>query len=167
MYCPKCGTLLSDDQKFCRACGLGLQEIAATVRRETQLATPRQPGPVDAPSPETKPDLQRRAIITVLTSLVVGCLLPIAAGLSDSYPWIKPFIPVIAGIAGIILFAGAMMIIYATSGESIESKSGSNGVAELPPADTTNQLEAPPNQFAAAPAVTEGTTELFESKNQT
>jgi hypothetical protein len=165
MYCPKCGTLLSDDQKFCRACGLGLQEIAETLRRETLLTGGDRQSPVEIPEQE-KPELERRGILVVITSLLVGCLLPIAAGLNNFYPWIGPLIPVIAGVAGIILFTGAMLVVYATSQKSVRPKSGSNPVVELAPADTTNQLEAPASQFAATPAVTEGTTELFESKNQ-
>lgn len=31
MYCPNCGTQTSTDQKFCRACGLGLEKIALSL----------------------------------------------------------------------------------------------------------------------------------------
>jgi hypothetical protein len=166
MYCPKCGTLLPDDQKFCRACGLGLQEIAATVRRETSLAESRPPVPVEILPSETKPDLLRRGIIVLLSSLLVGCLLPITAGLTSFYPWADALAPVIAGVAGLVLFTGVIMIVYASGQKSITSKSESNPVGELPQADTTNRLQAPADQLTASPSVTERTTEIFESKNR-
>ena len=31
MYCPNCGTTISSDQSFCRACGLGLEKIAQSL----------------------------------------------------------------------------------------------------------------------------------------
>jgi hypothetical protein len=31
MYCPNCGNQTSTDQKFCRACGLGLEKIALSL----------------------------------------------------------------------------------------------------------------------------------------
>jgi hypothetical protein len=166
MYCPKCGTLLPDDQKFCRACGLGLQEIAATVRRETSLTESRQPGPVEIPAQETTPDLMRRGIIVLLSSFLVGCLLPISAGLTSFYPWVDALAPVIAGVAGLVLFTGVIMIVYASTQKSAPSKSESTPIGDLPQADTTNRLEAPADQLTVAPSVTERTTEIFESKNR-
>ena len=31
MYCPNCGNVTSSEQKFCRACGLGLEKIALSL----------------------------------------------------------------------------------------------------------------------------------------
>jgi uncharacterized membrane protein (DUF485 family) len=31
MYCPNCGNVTSVEQKFCRACGLGLEQIALSL----------------------------------------------------------------------------------------------------------------------------------------
>ena len=39
MYCPNCGTVTSVEQKFCRACGLGLEKIALSLGE--QLPTRR------------------------------------------------------------------------------------------------------------------------------
>ena len=160
MFCPKCGTLQSDDQKFCRACGLGLQEVSASVKRSIALASSNQPASSDKPV-ETRGDLQRRGILITLVSLLVGCLIPIAAGLSNFYPWTALLIPVIAGVAGLILFTGAMIIVYAASSPSLPRKRAVSELPDLPGADTTPQLEPPPGA-ERAPTVTEGTTEFFE-----
>jgi uncharacterized membrane protein YvbJ len=39
MFCPNCGTNISFDQKFCRACGLGLEKVAQSLAEQlpTQL----------------------------------------------------------------------------------------------------------------------------------
>ena len=34
MYCPNCGSKTSTDQKFCRACGLGLEKIASSLSEQ-------------------------------------------------------------------------------------------------------------------------------------
>jgi predicted nucleic acid-binding Zn ribbon protein len=42
MYCPKCGTAVAEDQKFCRSCGLNLIMVAQIVAGHPPTAEPDQ-----------------------------------------------------------------------------------------------------------------------------
>jgi hypothetical protein len=67
MHCPSCGTRAAENQKFCRACGFGLEKLTQVFQE--QLA---------AEGAELPPELQRmerfvgRGISILLTSLLLA-----------------------------------------------------------------------------------------------
>jgi hypothetical protein len=58
---------------------------------------------------------QRRGwgTLLVMCSLLVGCLIPIAAGLFNNSELLGPSIAVLAGLAGLLLISGSMLLMAA------------------------------------------------------
>jgi hypothetical protein len=42
MHCPNCGTVSSDDQKFCRVCGIGLEEFSRVLVEKRPVLHPQR-----------------------------------------------------------------------------------------------------------------------------
>jgi hypothetical protein len=165
MYCPNCAAPLSDDQKFCRTCGSDLRKVSQVLGEMiagSHLAD--EPGESESMTDERSLSRQaifeRRGTITILVALLVGCLIPIIVGINMYYPGLTPLILILAGLAGIILFSGVILVIY---GERLSKEPLDRDFArpaKLPQAAQTNQLPTgghPEN----VPSVTEGTTDLL------
>ncbi|HKX31062.1 MAG TPA: zinc ribbon domain-containing protein [Blastocatellia bacterium] len=147
MYCPKCAAPLSDGQKFCRSCGFDLQIISSLLNYES--GTDR----LDAlefmdleRSQIRKSKLRVHGTIVLMSALMVGCLIPICIGLLSNWTGLNKLVLILAGIAGILLFGGIMILIYADTlpGASANTESAQRTPPwEAPP---TNQLPpgAPP-----------------------
>ncbi len=162
MYCPRCATPLSDDQKFCRACGLSLQLVSNLLTGEHLADEPDESEPkTDERFQNRKVILERRGIITIVVALLVGCLIPIIVGINMYYPGLTPLILMLAGLAGILLFSGAILLIYADGLSKEPPSPDSSRSAKLPHAKQTNKLP-PEDQSAYIPSVTEDTTDLLE-----
>src|SRR5262245_57505300 len=73
MFCPNCGAKTSVEQKFCRACGLGLEKIALSL-------TEQLPTRVDETLPSGQSEKERLerwgvAALSVFGTGIVGLLL--------------------------------------------------------------------------------------------
>ena len=153
MFCPNCGTTISTEQSYCRACGLGLEKIAQSLaeQRPTQLQESIQ---------QRKERLERWGVAAL--GVFGGGLL-----LIPLYQIIKMMLEgrVLAGIGylGLILVlcCGIIsVILFAKANELVGSKTKQPmPPPESFPAVTANLLQ--PESLGSMPSVTESTTELL------
>lgn len=160
MYCPNCATTLSDDQKFCRTCGLDLQVISQILDSDSQaLQVESSVAEVSKTARKRKAKWHRTGLFTVLLSLLVGCLIPISLGLLPNYEGLNQLILVLAGICGLLLFLGSILIIYS---ETL-SETHDEASQWMRPRQKARTKKLPPtDRSESIPSVTESTTDLLE-----
>ena len=137
MYCPKCTAPQSEGSKFCRDCGLDLEIISQA------LEMPNLKGILDN-SKKRKKRLQTIGSLVILLSFVVGAVIPIVMGLG--YANLDSLIMILAGIAGIMLFGGISLTVF----------------AEMEPKDVVLSQKASSNVLREAHKASLGSAEFFE-----
>jgi hypothetical protein len=155
MYCPNCGTIISSDQSFCRACGLGLEKIA-------QSLVEQRPNEFEESLQQRKERIERWGV-AALSVFGLGVL---------SIPLYKIVMMMLEGrvLAGlgflalmVVLGCGLLAaILFAKANEVGEAKlKGRVGSsATLSKTNTTAKL-LPSDQLDPVPSVTDRTTELL------
>jgi hypothetical protein len=112
MYCPHCAIWLDDDLSRCTTCDRDLRPVvAALAAGESTNAT----GAARGAAQHERWRHQRHSfgLLLVLCSLLVGCLIPISLGLLSGVAWLGAFITLLAGLAGLLLLLGAMLLLAA------------------------------------------------------
>ena len=163
MYCPNCSTQASSDQKFCRLCGMDLQAVSKLIVGQSGLKKMAGTGDeVDEQTQMKRDRLMRLGFITMMSSLVVGCLILIFAGLDKYFRGIADLIPFVIGIAGMLLFAGVLTMTYSTW--LPKDSRGRKTSTSKPDTQAEPPLSQPPRSLPETlSGVTEHTTELFEN----
>jgi hypothetical protein len=163
MYCPNCAIPLSEEQKFCRSCGIDVQIISQFLPGESQAVWSPEPEALTDEGPKSrKATMQRRGIITILSSLLIGCLIPIAIGLLSGYSWLNQLILVLSGLAGLVLFTGCIVLIFADGLSKSEGDGEFSSPGGLRSSQQTKKLP-PGGHPDPVPHITEQTTDLLEA----
>jgi len=153
MYCPNCGKTNSQEQKFCRSCGLRLEQVVQSLVE--QLTAPD----ADKSLVERQHSLDRwiKIVAASTISLFVGAVL---VGIIYSIIIVKG--EVLAGsiflavIIGLVLFA--LLVLYRESLAQKPSKQ-KGSLPDAPASDTGKVLEE--SRYEPIPSIVERTTELL------
>ena len=155
MYCPNCGKENSVEQKFCRSCGLSLEQAVQSLAEQL-------------PALELDKNLrERQARVDRLITIVAGSAISIVVG---GVLWgiiyeiiivkgeVIPGLFFLAFVAGIILFA--VLSLYR---ESLRKAAGKRRLAQPTPQGETAKLQSE-TQPKPVTSVTERTTELLTTE---
>lgn len=161
MYCPNCGTIISSDQSFCRACGLGLEKIA-------QSLVEQRPNEFEESLQQRKERIERWGVAALSVFGLGVASIPlykivmmmlegrVLAGLG----FLSLFVVLGCGLLAVILFAKANEV---GAAKIKGNRSGSS--ATLPKTNTTAKL-LPSDKLNSVPSVTERTTEFLVAENK-
>ena len=163
MYCPNCGKQTATDQKFCRACGLGLEKIAQSLGEQL-------PARVDQSLVARQERLEKFGVgaLSVFGLGLLGFLLYLIGqklvvsqgSLLAILAMVGLVIMLGCGLLSVILFARAKELKEEASKRQLQPNA--NEVA-----GSTKEL-LPEGRFEPVPSVTDRTTELlFAEKRDT
>jgi uncharacterized membrane protein YuzA (DUF378 family) len=155
MYCPNCGTKTSEDQNFCRACGLGLEKIALSLSEQ-------MPTRIDESLQARKERLEKLGLaalgvfglgIVGFLAYAIGYKLVTNQGILGAMATIGLFIMIVCGLASVIFFAKAKEV-----GEEATKRPRQQNVPTG--SESTKELLSE-GHLEPVPTVTDRTTELL------
>ncbi len=154
MFCPNCGSKNSTQQKFCRSCGLSLEEIAQSLVKQI-------PAKVDQSLDKRKEKLERLGVVALSGFGVVG------GGVLFYLIIFKMMLAegkILAGLALLtIIVCGLLAVFFFNYANSLKETAVRN---RLQQPDELPQDETPANLLSGSypepiPSITERTTELL------
>ena len=160
MYCPNCGQKTSTDQKFCRACGLGLEKIVQSLGEQV-------PARLDEPLLARKERLEKLGV-AALSVFGLGVLVILLYAASQKLITTGNLISLLP-LLGLVIMCGAglgSVILFALARELGEQA----GKRQLPSSTTEKSSSTrellPEGRLEPVPTVTERTTELLFVEKQ-
>ena len=160
MYCPNCGNKTSTEQKFCRACGLGLEKIALSLGEQL-------PARLDDSLLARKERLEKWGV-AALSVFGLGVLAILVYAVSQKLITTGNLITFLPLIGLLIMFGCGIgsVILFALAKEAGDQA----GKRQLP--SSTNEKSSstrellPEGRLEPVPTVTERTTELLFVEKQ-
>lgn len=162
MFCPNCGANNTTEQKFCRSCGLNLEQTAASLL-------------LQIPSAQSANLMRREKLIEKFGKFALGGLgiIGVIAVIAGIYVLIARIIATGTDIFTTILLIGFIVfallsLIFVFFNESLKEKKAnfnSELKKNLIEKDTGKLLED--RTFAPISSVTENSTDLLKSRNRT
>ena len=154
MYCPNCGTTISFEQSYCRACGLGLEKIAESLAEQ-------RPTEFQESVKQRKERMERWGVAALSIfggGLLIIPLYHIVKMMIEGRVWAA-----VGYLALLLLLCCGLLsaILFAMAKEVGEGKTKPATVSsDAIPASTAKLL--PPESVSSMPSVTESTTELLQ-----
>lgn len=162
MFCPNCGAKTGIEQKFCRACGLGLDKIALSLTEQVPV------GPYENAMSE-KERLERwgvaalsvfgAGILGLLLYYIVYQMMYLQGKVLNGLALLGMMIMFGSGIVAVILFAKAKEVEEAAGKRRLQPKEPS--VVATP----TREL-LPEGHLEPVPSVTDRTTDLLYAEKK-
>jgi len=156
MHCPRCGTVATPNQQFCRACGLSLEKVADLLGEELEIQSP----PVASNRAALRDRQQKFENLAGIAGLATfGVILLLFVVLVFSQMILKGGLLIIPGTLLILLAFGAgAMGFFQVYSKSLKAKLEERSLQrETEPLS----IETPDRMPLAPGSVSEGTTELL------
>ena len=154
MHCPGCGTLSSNDQKYCRSCGMELEPVAALI------AARNAGGPAPSEPPKFDWQINFRAVRLLragFSFLSLGIALAVIGGALFHQESLTD-LGMAMSVWGVVTIALALV-------QGLKARTQSKPAVRAG-ADTQPELRPPADASLAAgvPSVTESTTRLMDKE---
>ena len=155
MYCPNCGNQIAADQKFCRACGLGLEKITQSVGEQLPVRLER--------SLRERQEWLEKVGVGSLSVFALGLLGFLLYAVAQKLGPQGSLFTILALVGLVIVFGSGLLsvILFARARELKESAGKRRLTKEVNALDGSTKELLPEGKREPVPAVTEHTTELL------
>jgi ribosomal protein L37E len=163
MHCPDCGTKASVGQKFCRACGFGLEKVEQLVADQRASATQETTGATGSFSDDWLRKFEKWAerALFALGGIAISLILwAIIFKLMIKEGAIFPGSMLLMLVIGVVL---ALFLVFMKEKRNNSASTHSNQQHRLPQAQETAKMLSEPNAEMSS-SVTEHTTAQLDEK---